>query len=321
MRKEFEKDKKELSAYIKHHRPMQIFRDRLVEVIIFICGISAVIFTLSIFGFVIKEAWPFLSTTFSLKEFVTSKEWYPVSNVEVQYGALALFVGTFSVTLGSMIFSIPLGIGAAVYISEFSSPKFKEAAKIVIELLASIPSVVWGFIALIVMNPLLMSVLQIPVGLNILNASIILSLMSIPIIVSIGEDAMRSVPDSYREAAESLGATKLEIVLKVVIPAAKNGLIAAILLGVGRAVGETMAVLMATGHSIRLPKLSFPEFFFEPVRTLTATVAAEMGESPKDSEHYRALFTIGLSLLLITFTINILADFLVRRKSYKGAVK
>lgn len=314
MRQEFEKEKRELSSYIKHHRPMQILRDRIVEGVIFLGGISAIIFTIGIFFFVFKEAWPFLKNNFDFKEFVSSIEWYPDSNVKVRYGALALFVGTFCVTMGSMLFAIPLGVSAAVYISEFAPPKFKETAKIIIEFLASIPSVVWGFIALTVMNPFIITAFHEPVGLNILNASIILALMAIPIIVSIGEDALRSVPESYREAAESLGATKLEVVWRVVLPAAKNGLFAAVLLGVGRAVGETMAVLMATGHAINLPSLKFPDFFFEPVRTLTATVAAEMGESPKGSEHYRALFSIGLSLLLITFTINLLADFLVRHK-------
>jgi len=317
MRKDFEKDKKELSSYIKHHRPRQILRDRLVEVIIFLGGISAIIFTLGIFIFVIKESWPFLVSRFDLREFITSMEWYPASTLEVRYGAKALFVGTFCVTIGSMLFSIPLGIGAAIFIGEFAGKRFREVAKVIIEFLASIPSVVWGFIALTVVNPMIISIFDEPLGLNILNASIILALMSIPIIVSIGEDALRSVPESFREAAESLGATKLEVVFRVIVPAAKNGLIAALLLGVGRAVGETMAVLMATGHSVNLPALTFPGFFFEPVRTLTATVAAELGESPKGSEHYQALFAIGLSLLLISFSINLLADFLVRKKVRK----
>lgn len=317
MRKTFEKDKRELSNYIKHHRPMQIFRDRVVETFIFLGGLSAIVFTVAIFVFVIREAWPFLVGNFDFKKFLGSGEWYPVSNVEVRYGAKALFIGTLSVTIGSMLFAIPLGLGAAIYIAEFSKGKFREWAKIIIELLASVPSVVWGFIALTMLNPFIMNVFDQPIGINILNASIILALMSVPIIVSIGDDALRSVPESYREAAESMGATKAEVVFKVVVPAGRNGLFAAVLLGVGRAVGETMAVLMATGHSVNFPPLTFPDFFFAPVRTLTATVAAEMGESPKGSEHYQALFTVGLSLLLITFTINLLADSLVRRKVRK----
>ncbi|MDH4468817.1 MAG: phosphate ABC transporter permease subunit PstC [Bacteriovoracaceae bacterium] len=311
MGKVIEEEKRQLSDYIKHYRPKQILRDRIMESIIFLGGLSAVIFTIGIFLFVIKEAWPFLSSRFSLMEFLTNIEWYPVSNVSVRYGAKALFVGTAAVTIGSMVLAIPVGIGTAIFISEFCGPKFKEVAKILIELLASIPSVVWGFIAVMVMNPFIINVLHEPVGLNVFNASIILALMSIPMIVSIGEDALRSVPDTYREAAESLGATRLEVVIRVIIPAAKNGLIAAILLGVGRAVGETMAVLMATGHSVAIP-----DSIFSPVRTLTATVAAEMGEAPKGSEHYQTLFTIGLSLLLITFSINFISDILLR-KSWK----
>ncbi len=317
MRKTFEIDKKELSQHIQHHRPMQILRDRIVEAIIFLGGISAILFTIAIFVFVIREAWPFIVGNLNFKAFLTSEEWYPVSNVEVRYGASALFVGTLSVTLGSMLFAIPLGLGAAIYIAEFSTGRFREWSKIIIELLASVPSVVWGFIALTILNPFIINTFDQPIGLNIFNASVILALMSIPVIVSIGDDALRSVPESYREAAESMGATKSEVVFRVIVPAGKNGLFAAVLLGVGRSVGETMAVLMATGHSINFPPLTFPDFFFAPVRTLTATVAAEMGESPKGSEHYQALFTVGLSLLLITFTINLIADYLVRRKVKK----
>lgn len=306
-----EEEKRQLSDYIKHYRPKQILRDRLMEGIIFLGGLSAIIFTVGIFLFVIKEAWPFLTSRFSPIEFLTNIEWYPDSGVKVRYGASALFIGTAAVTIGSMILAIPVGLGTAIFISEFCRPRFKEIAKIVIELLASIPSVVWGFIAIMVVNPFIINVMHQPVGLNVFNASIILALMSIPMIVSIGEDALRSVPDTYREAAESMGATRLEVVWRVIIPAAKNGLIAATLLGVGRSVGETMAVLMATGHSVAIP-----DSLFSPVRTLTATVAAEMGESPKGSEHYQALFAIGLSLLLITFSINFISDVLLR-KSWK----
>jgi phosphate transport system permease protein len=164
-----------------------------------------------------------------------------------------------------------------------------------------------------IINPMLISTMNIPVGLNIFNASIILSLMSIPLIVSIGEDALRAVPETYREAALALGATRFEIAYRVLLPAAKNGLLAAALLGVGRALGETMAVLMATGHSIRIP-----HSIFEPGRTLTATIAAELGESPKGGEHYQALFTIGLVLFALSFIVNLTADLLIRGKKKKG---
>jgi phosphate transport system permease protein len=156
-------------------------------------------------------------------------------------------------------------------------------------------------------NPMIIKVFDVPIGLNILNASLILALMSLPLIVSVGEDALRAVPESYREAAEGLGATKWEVATRVLLPASKNGLLAAALLGVGRALGETMAVLMATGHAIQIPKS-----VFDPGRTLTATIAAELGESPKGGEHYQALFAIGLILFLISFAVNVTADYFIR---------
>jgi phosphate transport system permease protein len=183
----------------------------------------------------------------------------------------------------------------------------KETLKIIIELLAAIPSVVWGFIGLSVMNPLIQDIFHVPVGLNVLNGAILLALMSVPIMVSIGEDSLKAVPDSYREAALALGATRWQLIYRVLIPAAKNGLLAAVLLGVGRAVGETMAVLMATGHAVNIPKS-----VFDPVRTLTATIAAELGEASAGSDHYQVLFIIGILLFSITFVVNLSADLIVK---------
>jgi phosphate transport system permease protein len=230
----------------------------------------------------------------------------------VRYGALALFVGTLSVTALAMVAAVPVGLLGAIYLAELAPPRVREPGKIIIELLAAIPSVVWGFIALTVVSPLMVSVLDLPVGLNVANGALVLALMSLPVIISLGEDALRAVPDSYREAAEALGATRWETTTRVVVPAARNGLLAAVLLGVSRVVGETMAVLMATGHSVRIP-----HSIFDPVRTLTATIAAELGEAPKGGEHYRALFTIGLCLFVITFVINWLADRLIRRAAHR----
>ena len=166
---------------------------------------------------------------------------------------------------------------------------------------------VWGFIGLSIMNPLIIKLFNVPVGLNVLNAGFILGLMAAPIMTTIAEDALKAVPDTYREAAEAMGATRWQVILKVVIPAAKNGLVAAVLLGVGRGFGETMAVLMASGHSINLPTS-----LFDSVRALTATIAAELGETAVGSDHYRALFTLGIFLFLITFIINLTADLVVR---------
>jgi phosphate transport system permease protein len=206
-----------------------------------------------------------------------------------------------------MAIAVPFGIGAAIFVSEFCGSRTKETLKIVIELLAAIPSVVWGFIGLTVMNPLIISLFGVPIGLNVLNGGIILALMSVPIIVSIGEDALRAVPDSYREAGIALGVTRWQLVYRVLLPAAKNGLLAAVLLGVGRAVGETMAVLMATGHAVHVPTS-----VMDSVRTLTATIAAELGEAPVGSDHYQVLFIIGILLFTITFIVNLTADLVVR---------
>jgi phosphate transport system permease protein len=206
-----------------------------------------------------------------------------------------------------MLISVPVGLGAAIYVAEFSGPRTKEALKVLIELLAAIPSVVWGFIGLTIMNELIVDLFDAQVGLTVLNGGIILSLMCLPIIVSISEDALRAVPDSYREAALAMGATKWQFIRKVLLPASKNGLLAAALLGVGRAVGETMAVLMATGHSINMP-----DSLFDSVRTLTATIASELGETGRGTDHYQVLFVIGILLFSITFTINLVADLVVR---------
>jgi phosphate transport system permease protein len=289
-------------------RRWELISESLVEWLIRLCGVSAIIFVFGIFYFVFREGVGLLwSGRFSVVQFLTSIEWYPTSQSHVRYGALALIAGTFSVTLLAMAIAVPFGLGTAIYVSEFCSPRAKETLKIVIELLAAIPSVVWGFIGLTVMNSLIIELFNTPIGLNALNGGIILALMSAPIIVSIGEDALKAVPDSFREAALALGATRWQMVRRVLLPAAKNGLLAATLLGVGRAVGETMAVLMATGHSVRIPTGAL-----DPVRTLTATIAAELGETAVGSDHYQVLFIIGILLFSITFVVNLSADLIVR---------
>lgn len=282
--------------------------ERLLEALIHLCGFSAIIFVLGIFAFVLKEALPILAREgFSLSEFLFSDQWYPTSELNKRYGVLAMIAGTAAVTSLAMVIAVPFGIGAAIYLSEFCGPKLKETLKITIELLAAIPSVVWGFIGLTVMSRLIMQFTGAPVGVNVLNGGIILALMSVPIIVSIGEDALKAVPDSYREAALALGVTKWQLVWRVLLPAAKNGLLAAVLLGVGRGVGETMAVLMATGHAVHIP-----HGILDSVRTLTANIAAELGEAPAGSDHYRVLFLTGVLLFTLTFAVNLIADMVVR---------
>lgn len=281
--------------------------ETVIEAIIRLCGISAILFVFGIFFFVFREGSQFLFHGFKFREFFFSQEWYPTSQSHVRYGVLALIAGTASVTVTAMLLAVPFGIGAAVFVSEFCGPRMKESLKITIELLAAIPSVVWGFIGLTVMNPVIMKLFHVPIGLNMLNGGVILALMSVPIIVSIGEDALKAVPDSYREAALALGVTRWQMVYRVLLPGARTGLLAAVLLGVGRAVGETMAVLMATGHAVKIPTSPM-----DSVRTLTATIAAELGEASVHSDHYQVLFIIGILLFSITFVVNLAADLVVR---------
>ncbi len=284
------------------------YGEKAIELLIRICGVSAIFFVFAIFFFVFREGAPFLvDPKFSLWKFLTSTEWYPTSMSNVRYGTFALIAGTLSVTGVAMLIAVPFGIGAAIFVSEFCTGKLRELLKVIIELLAAIPSIVWGFIGLTVMNPIIQTVFHVQVGLNVLNAAILLALMSIPVMVSIGEDALKAVPDSYREAAIALGSTRWQMIWRVLLPAGKNGLLAAVLLGVGRAVGETMAVLMATGHAVNVP-----HSVFDSVRTLTATIAAELGEASEGSPHYRVLFLIGILLFTITFIVNLIADLVVK---------
>ncbi len=304
----------------------QKVREGAIVTLIYLCGFSSIIFVFGIFYFVFREAWPFILHDLDFAEFFFSEEWYPTSEINKRYGTLALVAGTLSVTIFGMVIAVPFGLGAAVLISEFCSHTIKETLKVVVELLAAIPSVVWGFVGLMVFNPLIMDVTGAPVGLTVLNGGLVVAFMALPLIVSIAEDSLKAVPDSYREAAIALGASRWQMVYKVLFPAAKNGLLAAVLLGVGRAVGETMAVLMATGHAVNNPFDGELPFFhvLDSVRTLTATIASELGETsrldpdpttgmyPEEAHHYQALFTLGVVLFLITFAINLISDLIVK---------
>lgn len=279
----------------------------LIEWTIRLCGWSAIFFVFAIFFFVFREGAPLLFGQLDLKEFFTTVNWRPDSRIRPQFGILALLAGTASVTLLAMAISVPAGFAAAIFVSEFCGHKLRETLKIVIELLAAIPSVVWGFIGYMVLNPVIIWATGAPIGINVLNGGIILALMSVPIVMSVGEDALKAVPDTYREAAVALGASRWQIVYRVLFPAAKNGLLAAALLGVGRAVGETMAVLMATGHAVQIPGS-----LLDPVRTLTATIAAELGETVEGGTHYQVLFVIGTLLMVIALAVNLTADLVVK---------
>jgi phosphate transport system permease protein len=288
-------------------RPLEAHAEFALEWLIRLCGVSAILFVFGIFFFVFREGAGMLFGKLDLLRFLFTKEWYPTSLSNVRYGVLALIIGTGSVTVLAMAIAVPFGLGAAIFVSEFCSGRVKETLKIVIELLAAIPSVVWGFIGISVMNPLIQELFDASIGLNVLNGALLLALMSVPIMVSIGEDALKAVPDAHREAALALGSTRWQTIYRVLLPSAKNGLLAAVLLGVGRAVGETMAVLMATGHSLNIPRS-----VLDPVRTLTATIAAELGEASVGSDHYQVLFVIGILLFTITFFVNLAADLVVK---------
>ena len=277
--------------------------ERGIEWLIKLCGVSAILFVFGIVFFIVKEGWGAFSFL-TPRNFIFNPRWDPMAH---NFGIGALILGTLSVTALSMVIAVPFGLGAAVFVSEFCTGKMKESLKVIIELLAAIPSVVWGFVGVALLGPIIQKVFDANTGVNMLNASLLLALMSVPIMVSIGEDALKAVPDNYREAAHALGATKWQIIWRVLIPAAKNGLLAAVHLGVGRAIGETMAVLMATGHSARIPTS-----ILDPVQTLTATIAADLGEARQGSEISQTLFLVGVLLFGITFIVNLSADLIVR---------
>ena len=287
-------------------RNLDWYIDRAIQALVFVCGISAIIFIIGIFIFITKEGYGCVAGM-DWGEFFLTPYWFPSDEDAPEFGILALMAGTASVTGLAMVVAIPFSLGGAIFIAEFASGKVREFLKVLVELLAAIPSVVWGFIGLTIMNPLIIEWFDVPVGLTVLNAGVILGLMAAPIMTSIAEDALKAVPDRDREAAEAMGATRWQVIVRGVLPAAKNGLLGAVLLGVGRGFGETMAVLMATGHSVNIP-----EGLFDSVRALTATIAAELGETAVGSEHYQALFAIGIFLFIITFIINLCADLIVR---------
>ena len=241
-------------------------------------------------------------------DFFTGDVWDPSSPNTPRYGILPMVLGTFLVTLGAIVIAVPIGIGCSIYLAEIAHPKIRETLKPLIEILAGIPSVVYGFFALVVLSAWIDDFFQSTTRLNALTGSIMLAVMMLPIIISLSEDAIRSVPREMKEASLALGLTKWDTIRGVVIPAALSGITAAIILGVARAIGETMTVLMATGNA---PVISFD--MLTSMRTMTATIAIEMGEVPFGSIHYHALFAVGIVLFAITFVINFIADKVMKR--------
>jgi len=240
----------------------------------------------------------------SVKAFVFGQYWYPTDD-PADFGILALILGSVCVTLLSGMMAIPLGIMTAIYLAEIAPPKVAEIVKPIVELMASMPSVVIGFFGMVVVAPFIQQLFNIPVGLNMFNASLMLAFMAVPTICSISEDAIFSVPVALKEASFALGATHFETIAKVIIPASLSGICTAVILGLSRAIGETMVVLMAAGGAAMIPGS-----IFDPVRPLPASIAAEMAEAPFRSEHYHALFAIGIVLFLFTLIFNLFADYL-----------
>lgn len=278
----------------------QRLKAKLIKYFLQSCGSLSIIIVLLIFLFLFKEALPFIGSP-GLSELFHSV-WNPVSFQKEEFGLLPLITGSVLVTLLATVIAIPFGIIGAVYISEVAAPKEREFLKPFIEILAGIPSVVLGFFGLIVIAPMVKEVFGLNTGLTALTGSILLAFMAIPTIISISEDAIKSVPSAYKEASLALGASKLETIWKVVVPAALSGIIASVMLGMGRVVGETMTVMMVTGNA---PVVSFDPFM--SVRTMTATIAAEMGEVTFGSDHYMALFWVGIVLMIMTFVLNMIS--------------
>ncbi len=251
--------------------------------------------------------------TINPNDFFLGVEWIPTSTPAPQFGVLPLILGTLWVSLVAILIATPLGMGVAIYLSELAQGKVRDILKPAIELLAGIPSVVYGFFGLVVLVPLVQKTFSLSVGETAFTGSVILAIMALPTIITVAEDAMRSTPRAMREASLALGATHWQTIYKVVIPYAASGISAAVVLGIGRAIGETMVALMVTGNAAIIPKT-----LFSPVRTIPATIAAELGEAPHGGVHYQALFVLGCVLFLITLVISITAELISKRQHNKG---
>jgi phosphate transport system permease protein len=271
-----------------------------------IAGSSSILFVMLIFIFLMREGLPALNEVDLSSLFST--RWYPI---EDYYGILPLISGSLIVTILAMVIALPFGIGTAIYIGEIAPQSVNEILKPLVEILAGIPSVVLGFIGILVLSPAMRVGFKLPTGLTGLTGAVLLALIAIPTIVSLTEDALYAVPGSYREAAYATGATQWQVIWRVVIPAARIGILNALMLGIGRSLGETMAVMMVTGNAPTI--FTGLESLIAPVRTMTATIASEMGEVATGSAHYRVLFFIGIILFLFSLVINITSSSLSMR--------
>jgi phosphate transport system permease protein len=286
---------------ISQRRTAPVLMEATITGLIKTSGYSAILFVLLIFFFLLREGLPALGQV-TLSSLVASR-WYPIENY---FGLLPLIGGSIIVTFGAALIAIPFGIACAIYISEVAPAWAREILKPLVELLGGLPSVVLGFLGILILSPTLRVLLNLPTGLTALAGSILLGGIAIPTIVSVSEDALDAVPRSYRDAALAIGATEWQTIWRVTLPAARTGVLTAVMLGIGRAIGETMAVMMVTGNAGIL--ITSPQALFSPVRTMTATIAAEMGEVANGSVHYEVLFFIGIILFLISLVVNITAS-------------
>jgi len=288
------------------------FKELIIKRVFFLFASASILILALIVAFLFREGIPIFEHV-PVRDFLFGSEWYPTFSPP-SFGIWPLIVGSFIVTFLSTLIAVPLGVLSAVYISEIAPPAVKEIAKPVIELLAGLPSVVLGFFGMVVLAPWLQDTFDLPTGLNIVNASIMLALMAVPTISSISEDALYSVPREFKEASYALGATKSETILRVIVPSALSGISTAVILGMARAIGETMVVLMVAGGAAAIP-----ESLFDSVRPMPASIAAEMGEAPFRSDHYHALFATGIILFFLTLAFNLVADYISNKFKEVGS--
>ncbi len=280
----------------------------IMKILFWASGIAIILFLVGILFTLLSNSIPALGEI-GIGSFFTSGLWRPGAYGEPTYSINNFILGTFMVTVGALAFAVPMGVAAAAYLAEIASPWEREFFKPIVEVLAGIPSVVLGFIGLVVLAPLIARFFNIPSGINALNGAILVGIMALPTIITLAEDAITAVPKEYRHASLALGGTQWQTIWKVTVPAAFSGITAAAMLGMGRAIGETMTVLMVTGNMI-----ARPESFLDSVRTLSANIAIEIGDVAFGSVHFHALFVVGLVLFIITFIVNLLADILIHRK-------
>ncbi len=287
-----------------------IVYDYLLEKFFLIVGLTCLIILLLIMLFLFREGIPIFEEV-SVIDFIFGTSWYPTSEV-ARFGTLPLIIASISVTVLASLMSVPLSLAIAIYLSELASSAVREIIKPIIEIIASIPSVVIGFFGMVAIAPFLQQQFDIDTGLNLFNASLMLGFMAIPTIASISEDAISSVPMSLKEASYAVGANRWQTIFHITIPAALSGIWTAIILGISRVIGETMVVLMVAGGAAVIP-----ESIFDPVRPLTSNIAAEMAEAPVGGSHYHALFAIGILLFIITLFFNLIAEYLSNKYKFK----